>query len=258
MRRRTRAGSDVQAVGQKDSYGRPFAMIVMPTTAHYTVVMECGADGAALVDQDQIDTWVAYWGQWLAGLSFEPGLVAASVTIETAPDLGARLEREVTGQMDANAPELARQVLTEVMQSYPAGSAQVSSRVAVTYSAASRPGAKRRSLEEMARELGTRLPGLTQGLGMTGAGVGRPMTAQQLAEAIRVAYEPGVQGHIDAAHTAGPRLHPLVRPRPRQLAGHQRDLRAGHARRNPDRSISAAAPPTRLRPLLHRRCRPRP
>jgi hypothetical protein len=190
-------------VEAEDSYGRPFAMIVMPTTAHYTVVMECGADGAALVDQDQIDTWVAYWGQWLASLSFEPGLVSASVTIETAPDLGARLEREVTGQMAQGAPELAQQVLNEVVRSYPAGSAQVSSRVAVTYSAAPRPGAKRRSVEEMARELGTRLPGLTQGLGMTGAGAGRPMTAEQLAEAIRVAYDPSAQSDIDAAHTAG-------------------------------------------------------
>lgn len=186
-----------------DSYGRPFAMIVMPTTGHYTIVMECAADGAALVDQDQIDTWVAYWGQWLAGLAFEPGLVAASVTIETAPDLGARLEREVSGQLDAGAPELARHVLAEVVRSYPAGSAQVSTRIAVTYAAAPRPGARRRSLQEMARELGTRLPGLTQGLGMTGAGAGRPMTATQLAEAIRLAYDPGAQADIDAAHTAG-------------------------------------------------------
>lgn len=188
-------------VEASDSYGRPFAMVVMPTTAHYTVVMECGADGAALVDQDQIDTWVAYWGQWLGSLSFEPGLVAAAVAIETAPDLGARLEREVTGQMAATAPELARHVLTEVVQSYPAGSAQVSTRVALTYAAAPRPGAKRRRLEEMARELGTRLPGLTQGLGMTGAGAGRPMTAEQLAEAIRLAYDPSAQADIDAAHT---------------------------------------------------------
>jgi hypothetical protein len=190
-------------VEAEDSYGRPFAMIVMPTTAHYTVVFECGADGAALVDQDQIDTWVAYWGQWLAGLAFEPGLVSASVTIETAPDLGARLEREVTSQMADNAPDLAKEVLAEVVNTYPAGSAQVSSRVAVTYSASPRPGAKRRTAEEMARELGTRLPGLTQGLSMTGAGVARPMSAEQLAEAVRVAYDPAVQADIDAAHTAG-------------------------------------------------------
>ena len=33
-----------------DSYGRPFALLHMPTTNHYTVVIECQPDGAALVD----------------------------------------------------------------------------------------------------------------------------------------------------------------------------------------------------------------
>ena len=59
--------------------GQPFGMVILPQVGHYTVVLECGADGASLVDSDQIDTWVAHWGQWLAALSVEPGLVAASV-----------------------------------------------------------------------------------------------------------------------------------------------------------------------------------
>lgn len=184
-------------VTAKDSYGRPFAMVVVPQTGHYSVVLECGADGAALVDQDQIDTWVAYWGHWLAGLSFEPGLVAASVTIETAPDLGHRLQREVEANLAEDAPGLARQALQEIVAAYPAGSAQVSTRIAVTYSATPRPGAKKRTLEEMAREIGTRLPGLSSGLAMTGAGSARPMTAEQLAAAVRVAYDPAAQAILD-------------------------------------------------------------
>ncbi|MEU6034147.1 SCO6880 family protein [Actinomadura sp. NPDC047616] len=184
-------------VEAQDSYGRPFAMIMIPSTGHYTAVFECAADGAALVDQDQIDTWVAYWGQWLASLSFEPSLVAASVTIETAPDLGHRLQREVGNNVDPNAPELARQALDEIVRTYPAGSAQVSTRVAVTYAAAPRPGAKRRTMEEMAREIGTRIPGLTANLAMTGAGTARPMNAAELAKAVRVAYDPDAQSLLE-------------------------------------------------------------
>lgn len=186
-------------VSAQDSYGRPFAMVVIPQTGHYTVVFECGADGAALVDQDQIDTWVAYWGNWLAALSFEPGIVAASVTIETAPDLGHRLNREVSANLAPTAPDLARQALHEIVESYPAGSAQVSTRIAVTYSATPRPGAKRRTAEEMAREIGARLPGLSSGLSMTGAGTARPMTAEQLAAAVRVAYDPAAQASLEGA-----------------------------------------------------------
>jgi hypothetical protein len=190
-------------VQAQDSYGRPFAMIVVPSTGHYTAVFECGADGAALVDQEQIDTWVAYWGQWLGSLSFEPGLVAASVTIETAPDLGHRLEREVNANLDPHAPELARQALTQIVRNYPAGSAQVATRVAVTYAAAPRPGAKRRTEQEMAREIGTRIPGLTTSLAMTGAGAARPMIPAQLAQAVRVAYDPAAQSLLDAADGQG-------------------------------------------------------
>lgn len=174
----------------RDSYNRPFAMVQL--RGRYTVVMACGADGAGLVDQNQIDTYVSYWGGFLAGLSNEPQLVAAQVTVETAPDTGTRLRAEVDGQMKATAPTLAQEVLREVVDTYPAGSAQISVYVAVTYDAAPRPGAKRRTSEEMARELGTRLPGLTSGLAMAGAGEARPMTARELAEMVRIAYDPAV------------------------------------------------------------------
>lgn len=188
-----------RVVDAHDSYGQPFAIVVMPQTGHYTVVLECGADGAALVDQDQVDTWVAYWGQWLAALSFEPGLVAASVTVETAPDLGHRLGREVHSNLSPQAPQLAKDVLHQVVQNYPSGSAQVSTRVALTYSAIPKPGAKKRSLEEMAREIGARLPGLSRNLAMTGAGTARALTARQLSEAVRVAYDPAAQALLEDA-----------------------------------------------------------
>jgi hypothetical protein len=190
-------------VEAEDGWGRRFGMVVMPNVGHYSVVLECAADGAALVDQDQVDTWVAYWGQWLASLSFEPGLVGAQVTIETAPDLGHRLQREVSGQVDPQAPALAREILSEIVAAYPAGSAQVSTRIALTYSGAAKPGVKRRTVEEMARELGARLPGLTQNLGMTGAGSARPMTAVELATAVRGAYDPAGQSLLEQADGQG-------------------------------------------------------
>jgi hypothetical protein len=60
-------------VEAEDSYGRPFAMIVMPTTAHYTIVMECGADGAVLKISCQpgVRGGELGWGWWLA---LAPGL----------------------------------------------------------------------------------------------------------------------------------------------------------------------------------------
>lgn len=186
-----------------DSYGRAFALLHTPATGSYSVVIGTEPDGAALVDQEQIDVWVADWGNWLANLGNEPGIEAASVTIETAPDTGTRLRREVETSTDPDAPAFARQVLQEVVGRYPVGSSTVKAFVAITFSAAPRAGARKRGPEEMGRELSARLPGLTAGLQATGAGAARPLPAQELCEAIRVAYDPAAALLIDEAHALG-------------------------------------------------------
>ncbi|MCF3960251.1 SCO6880 family protein [Streptomyces fuscigenes] len=187
----------------QDGYGRPFAVITIPSTGHHTVVISCAADGAALVDQRQVDTWVAHWGQWLSALGSEPSLVAASVSVETAPDSGVRLQQEIAGNVVEGAAELATSMLREVLAAYPAGSARIATRIALTYSGAARPGAPRRSAEDMALHIGTRLPGLTAALSATGAGTAVPMTATELAEAVRLAYDPTVATLVERARASG-------------------------------------------------------
>ncbi|MEU1132629.1 SCO6880 family protein [Streptomyces sp. NPDC005900] len=187
----------------RDSYDRPFAMITYPATNSHVVVIACDADGASLVDHEQVNVWVAHWGDWLAKLAHEPGLVGASVTVETAPDSGIRLHNEVRSNMTPDAPELARTMLGEVLTDYPAGSAQITTRIALTYSGAARAGHDRHSTEQMAVMLGNRLPSLTSTLGMTGAGSARPMTAADLCDAVRVAYDPGVSNLIEQARAEG-------------------------------------------------------
>jgi hypothetical protein len=186
-----------------DSYGRPFALLHTPSTADYTVVLAAEPDGASLVDQDQVDSWVAHWGAWLAALGDEPGVHAASVTVEAAPDSGVRLRREVESHVDRDSSPVAQAMLREVVQSYPQGSATVKAWVALTVSAAARPGGKRRTPAEMGRDLASRIPGLTQGLHATGAGAARPVTAQELCEVVRIAYDPPAARLLEAARAAG-------------------------------------------------------
>jgi hypothetical protein len=190
----------------RDSYGRAFALLHTPATADYTVVLAAEPDGASLVDQEQIDSWVAHWGTWLAALGDEPGVHAASVTVEAAPDSGTRLRREVELHVDHHAPDVAQAMLREVVESYPQGSATVKAWVALTISAAARPNGRRRTPKEMGRDLASRMPGLTQGLHATGAGAARPVTAQELCEIVRVAYDPPAARLIDAARATGEAL----------------------------------------------------
>lgn len=187
----------------RDSYNRPFGLIFTPATGHYAVVFGTEPSGASLVDPEQVDSWVADWGHWLANLSDEPSLEAASVTVETAPDSGTRLRREVNTQIDENANEFSKAVLRQTVADYPAGSSTVRAYVSLTFSAAPRPGAKKRTPEEMARDLASRLPGLTQDLQMTGAGAARPLSGQQICEVVRIAYDPASAAIIDDAYAEG-------------------------------------------------------
>lgn len=189
----------------EDSYNRPFALlrIPSPTGTSYSIVIGTEPSGASLVDSEQVDIWVADWGQWLANLADEASIEAASVTIETAPDSGTRLRREVALNIDADSPPFAREMLREAVETYPSGSSVVRAYVTITFAAALRVGGKRRDEAEMARDLASRIPGLTSALQATGAGAAHPLTAQQLCEVIRVAYDPASASLIDEARAAG-------------------------------------------------------
>ncbi|MFG1913075.1 SCO6880 family protein [Kribbella sp. NPDC048928] len=188
----------------KDSWDRPFAVVAWPSLGHYAVVISCEPDGAGQVDQEQIDNWVGGWGQWLRNLGHEDGVIGAAVTVETAPDTGYRLGAEVRHNLSADAPDVARQMLAEVIDSYPQGAAQVKAWITITFSSQVRTGS-RASEEDMVLELSTRLPTLTSGLASTGAGHARPATAQEVCETVRIAYDPASAFVIDEARAMGQR-----------------------------------------------------
>ncbi|PCC27073.1 hypothetical protein CIK76_18895 [Glutamicibacter sp. BW80] len=183
-----------------DSYNRPFALLFTPISKTYSVVLGTDPDGSSLVDQEQVDLWVADWGNWIRNLSDEPSLIAAAVTIESAPESGAQLRREIEINMDPNAPAVARAMYQEIQNTFAAGSSSVRCYISLTYAAAPRKGAANRKPDEMAREIASRLPALTADLEFTGAGPAAPLSAQELCEVIRIAYDPAVAGLIDEAH----------------------------------------------------------
>lgn len=186
----------------QDSWSRPFALLHHPTSSSFTVVLGSEPDGASLVDAEQVDRWVAAWGDWLAGLGNIAGLEAASVTVETAPDHGARLRSEVARRRDPHAPDFAQAMLDEISATYAMGSSSVRAYVALTFSAALRSGGRRRRPAEVAQDLASRLPSLTATLSETGAGSVHPLDAQELCEVVRVAYDPGIADLMDRARAA--------------------------------------------------------
>jgi hypothetical protein len=121
-------------------------------------------------------------------------------------DFAPRLRQEVYGHLAPDAHPLALAVMREAGEAAPAGSASITCRIALTWSMANRvEGAKRHSLDEMALDIGQRIPSLAAGLAATGAGPARVMTVAEVAAALRVAYDPSVAKLIEdvGAQAAG-------------------------------------------------------
>ena len=194
----------ISAYDALDGWGRPFGLLHHRAVGHVTAVIQTSADGAALLDRDDVDVRVAQWGVWLAALGTEPGLLGVAVTVETSPDSGVRLRREVEGRLAHGAPALATEIMRTIVAEYPAGSASITCRIALTWSMAARvEGRGQRGLEEMAVEVAHRLPQLSKTLGGTGAAPGRPMTVEEIATACRVAYDPAVHPWLEEATSEG-------------------------------------------------------
>jgi hypothetical protein len=180
----------------RDAYNRSFGVLHHPGRGLYTVVLACEPDGGSLVDPQQVDIWVASWGDWLARLSHEPGLRGAQVVVETAPDTGTRLAAEVLPRISPDAPAAARAVMEEVVERYPSASSEMHTYIALTYGPT---GGPKRDVDDIITDLSMRLPGLLSGLVAAGGGSAYPLAAERLAEIVRVAYDPAIAPDVLSA-----------------------------------------------------------
>lgn len=189
----------------KDSYGNPFGLIQLAAAKHYTVVIECFPDGDSLVDQERINRQVAHWGGWLAQLGVEDAIVGASVTVESAPDTGLRLRRMVAENVSPHGSDFSTAVVGGLADTVSGGAPQLSTRLAITFSGAGvDANGPDRGVQEMAEEIGNRLPVLLATLAMTGAGSSvQACTAQDIVDFTRVAYDPTVAARVEQARQEG-------------------------------------------------------
>ena len=172
-----------------DGYGTSFVVLFHRPFRLYTVVFRCRADGDSLADVDTVETLVAGWGAALAGFGHEPGLAGVTVVVDTAPDPGTRLAAEVNGRAVADSPVVARGVMAEIVAAFPSTSSENTAYVAVTWTA---DGIAKRARKpaDVVVEVGRRVPGLVDALTAAGGGTVEPLTEVELAEVVRVAYDP--------------------------------------------------------------------
>ncbi len=193
-----------------DAAGRAFALVEIPQAHQWAVVLRVAAQGGALVDTDTTDVWVAGWGEYLALLGAEGGVVQAAAVVETEPNAGALLRAHVDSQVRPDAPPFARQVADAAAAELPAGVADTVGYVTLTFSEKAlgiiRKGGEQ-TAAAVAEEIGRRLPGLSVALRDSGASEGLPLSVDQLARRVREAYDPSVAGDFAGLDAAGLPVH---------------------------------------------------
>lgn len=185
-----------------DAYRRPFA-VVHHGDGHLTVVMAIAPTGEHLMDKEAVDQEVARFGLWIASLSDEVGVCGASVTVETRPDTGRRLRREVDSRMSPQAPQAARRIVDGVVERSGSAGSQIHTWATMSFDPAAMGAGARGRAGRAVADIATRLPGLTQTFAGWGAGPVHLMTAEEVKRMLRVAYDPDAEALFDRAAEEG-------------------------------------------------------
>ena len=161
-----------------------YAVVHHPTANTVTVVIECRPEGAALIDDHDLNARQDAWARWLAGLADEPGLAAVQVVTEAAPTPRAEIETPLAGfrhRQNLTSDRIVDELIDEVAPS-------VTTRTWVTVSWTD-TGNARTNLDTAV--LPARVERLCTELAETGAGHVTPLTKNRLAQTWAGMYTPG-------------------------------------------------------------------
>lgn len=191
-----------------DSMLRPFALLRHGKSNDFTVVFKASPNGYTLTDGFDLETTVDRWGRWLVKAAHEPGLRQVQVTVETRPDHGQALRREIAMQQSEFAPPLAVDIMKDTISTYPSGSATVTTHLAMTFTGSRR--GRNRGVQEVSKQLASRLPALIKDLPGTGAGPCTALDEIDLAMLVRQAFNPSDTDIIAQAEAVGQSPRELV------------------------------------------------
>lgn len=179
-----------------DGRGGTFGLVWDRRTGLMTATLRCAASSTWLVNSEEADGWVANWHSWLASLGYLPMVRWVAVTVDTAPEPGTTLQDNVFARIDPKAPDDVRAMVTELVKRSPAASADIETRVSVTFD----PAASSQPMEnpqDRFTEVSRQLVGLESALATCGVTVLGRASAADLAGTVRVAYDPERRGDVD-------------------------------------------------------------
>ena len=184
----------------RDVAGNDFALIRDRALNQYTVLLDAASRGQEPLTATDRNDMTAEWGAWLAELSLNDDVVAATVTVESYPTTGQDLIAAVKDSVSESTPEIARRIQAESAVEFARGKLVTRSWIAVTFKAAT--AMQRKDPEAMATDLGFRLPGLYQRLEYAGVSA-TPMNPEDAIGLALRCYRPDLEETINSARLSG-------------------------------------------------------
>jgi hypothetical protein len=196
----------------RDGLGQPYGLLWDRRTGRLTGSVKVAPVGTVLADEDRTDLWIGSWAQWQASLGYEPTVDWISITVESAPSSGTELADYVADRLDPEAPEIARNLVSEIAEAHRGTTADISARVSFTFQPQRARPTPKDDAERVA-EVSRALAGLENDLPLCGVATLGRATAADHTHWLRAAYDPDArgelsrlaeQGHLLAWTDAGP------------------------------------------------------
>jgi hypothetical protein len=182
------------ALDTDDGRGGRQCLVLDRHTGTLSAVLRAAPAGLDLADRANADEWVACWGAWLADLGHRPVIRHIAVTVDSGAAAPAEMDY-VRARISPDAPPLAQDLMTELIELTPTTSAQTDCRLTITLDparAAPRPPDLLASVAEVTRWL----PGLEAGLSACGVAVLGRESVHELTARVRSAFDPVARDEI--------------------------------------------------------------
>ncbi|MEW2498208.1 SCO6880 family protein [Streptomyces nodosus] len=169
--------------------GRPVGVVHDRATGYMTISTLLAPGGSLMAPTGAVQSSLRTWSSVLDAMSTDEQVKGASVTIQITPGAGEALGDDVASRKDPNAPQLAKEIIDELVRTTPHATASVAPWMSVTVD----PNASVNAPADLAEQVAEALR-VVDSLDLSGTGtdIERRATDVDLRRIVRSAYDPDV------------------------------------------------------------------
>ncbi|MFE1876686.1 SCO6880 family protein [Streptomyces sp. NPDC059496] len=175
--------------------GKPVGVVHDRATGYMTISTLLAPGGSLMAPTGSVQSSLRTWSSVLEAMSTDEQVKGASVTIQITPGAGEALGDDVAARQDPGAPQLAKQIVAELVRTTPHATASVAPWMSVTVD----PSATVNPPTDLAEQVGEAIK-VVDALDLSGTGtdIERRATDVDLRRLVRSAFDPSVFNARDA------------------------------------------------------------